>query len=169
MRKAATASTARILLRRPVGKKRKRNRDQAAHEVGVAVPAIVQDFFALRARSRLAVQPHLADATAYFVGVVVGLGAQGFERMTQFDDVAVPILPLIERGEIIADDVNCRQRMREARCTVHNPYMGAGQSSTSTLFARSSAWTADQVGSLANHTVSKPLALKRSPEVKRKP
>ena len=100
------------LLRSSVGKKRDCNRDQASHEVRIAIAAVVQDFFALGVRFRLALELNLADAAAHFVGVIVRLRAQRLERMAQFDNIAIPVLPLVERGEIIADDVDRRQRMR---------------------------------------------------------
>ena len=94
------------LLRSAVGKKRNRDRDQAAYQMRVAVAGVVQDFSAFRACRRFAFQPNLADAAPHFVDVVVGLLAQGLKRMTQFEDIAIPILPIVERGEIVAYGVD---------------------------------------------------------------
>lgn len=120
------------LLRGSVGKKRNCDCDQASHEVRIAIPAVVQDFFAFGVRFHLALEPNLADAASHFVGVIVRLRAQGLERMAQFDDIAIPVLPVVERGEIIADVVDRQQRMRRPDCVVHGPYMGIYEGSAST-------------------------------------
>ena len=119
------------LLRRAIGKKRDRNGDQPAHEVRVAVATVVQDPPAFRVRRWLAFQPNLADAAPNFVEVVVGLRAQRLERMTQFEDVTISILPVVERCKIVAYTINRRQGMRQPHCVVHRPYMGARQRPTS--------------------------------------
>jgi hypothetical protein len=51
--------------------------------------------------------------------------------MTQFEDVAISILPVIERGKIVAYAVNRRQGMRQPHWVVHRFYMGARQRRTS--------------------------------------
>ena len=94
------------LLRRAIGKKRDRNGDEPAHEVRVAVATVVQDPPAFRVRRWLAFQPNLADAAANFVEVVVGLRAQRLERMSQFEDITISILPVVERGKIVAYAIN---------------------------------------------------------------
>src|ERR1700722_8063807 len=119
------------LLRRTIGKERDRNGDQAPHEVGVAVAAVVQDAYAFRDRPRLAFHPYLSDAAPNFVDVVVGLFARRLERMTQFKDITISILPVVEKGKIVAYAVNCRQGIRQPPWVVHSPYMGAGQRWTS--------------------------------------
>jgi len=60
------------LFRRSIGKKRDCDRDQTAHEVGIAVAAIAQGRSTVAVRRRLAFQPHLTDAAPDLVGVVVG-------------------------------------------------------------------------------------------------
>jgi hypothetical protein len=122
------------LLRRPVGKKCNRNGDQPSHQVRVAVPAVVQDPFAFDVRFRLAFEPNLADAASHFGDVVVGRLAQRLEGVTQFDDIAIPVLPIVERGEVVAYGVDRRQGMREPRCVVHRPYMGFSERSASASF-----------------------------------
>jgi hypothetical protein len=97
------------LFRRSIGKKRDCDRDQTAHEVGIAVAAIAEDRSALALRRGLAFQPHLTDATPDLVGVVMGGRAQRLERMAQLDDVTISILPVIEGGEIVAYVVDRRQ------------------------------------------------------------
>ena len=64
------------LLRRSIGEKRDRERDQPAHNVRVAVAAIVQDRLAADPCSILAFQPHLTDATPHLVDFIVGRLAQ---------------------------------------------------------------------------------------------
>jgi len=91
------------LLRGPAGKERNRNGDQSPHEVRVAVAAKMQGLAAIRARLRLAFQPNLTDAAPHLVGVIVGRRAQGFERVTQFEDIAVAILPIVKGVKIFAD------------------------------------------------------------------
>jgi hypothetical protein len=60
------------LFRRSIGKKRDCDRDQTAHEVGIAVAAIAQGRSTVAVRRRFAFQPHLTDAAPDLVGVVVG-------------------------------------------------------------------------------------------------
>ena len=108
------------LLRGSVRKKRNCDRDQASHEVRIAIAAVVQDFFAFGVRFRLALEPNLADAASHFVGVIVRLRAQRLERMAQFDDIAIPVLPVVERGEIIADDR--RSPTKDALASLRRPW-----------------------------------------------
>ena len=97
------------LVRRPVGKERNRNSDQSAHEVRVAVAAKMQGLSAIPARLRLALQPDLADAAPHLGGVIVGRRAQWLERVTELDDIAVAILPIIKGVKVFADRLDRRQ------------------------------------------------------------
>ncbi len=101
------------LLRRSIGEKRDRERDQPAHNVRVAVAAIVQDRLAAGACSILVFQPHLTDATPHLVDFIVGRLAKRLERMTEFDDIAITILPIVEGGEIVADGLEISQAILE--------------------------------------------------------
>jgi len=101
------------LLWRPIREKRHRDRDQPAHKVRVAVAAIVQDRLAAGACSILAFQPHLTDAAPHLVDFIVGRLAQWLERMTEFDDIAIAILPIVEGGEIVADGLEISQAILE--------------------------------------------------------
>ena len=101
------------LLWRPIREKRHRDRDQPAHQVRVAVAAIVQDRLAVSAPSRLAFQPYLTDAAPHLVDFIVGRLAQWLERMTEFDDIAIAILPIVEGGEIVADGLEISQAILE--------------------------------------------------------
>ena len=69
----------------------------------VAVAAIVQDRLAVSAPSRLAFQPYLTDAAPHLVAFIVGRLAKGLEGMTEFDDIAIVILPIVEGGEIVTN------------------------------------------------------------------
>jgi hypothetical protein len=97
------------LLWRPIREKRDRDRDQPANEVRVAVAAIVQDRFAVGARSRLAFQPYLTDAAKHLIAFIVGRLAKGLEGMTEFDDITIAILPIVEGGEIVTNGLERSQ------------------------------------------------------------
>ena len=97
------------LLWRPIREKRDRDRDQPANDVRVAVAAIMQDHLAVGARSRLAFQPYLTDAAPHLVAFIVGRLAKGLEGMTEFNDIAIAILPIVEGGEIVADGLEISQ------------------------------------------------------------
>ena len=70
----------------------------------------MQDHLAVDARSRLAFQPYLTCAAPHLVAFIVGRLAKRLEGMTEFDDIAIAILPIVEGGEIVADGVNACQR-----------------------------------------------------------
>ena len=97
------------LLWRPIREKRDRDRDQSAHKVRIAVASKMKDRLAGGARSRLAFQPHLTDAAPHLVDFIVGCLAKRLEGMTEFDDIAIAILPIVEGGEIVADDLEISQ------------------------------------------------------------
>jgi hypothetical protein len=101
------------LLWRPIRKKRDRDRDQPANDVRVAVAAIMQDRLAVGARSRLAFQPYLTDAAPHLVACIVGRLAERLEGMTEFHDIAIAILPIVEGGEIVADGLEISQAILE--------------------------------------------------------
>ena len=89
---------------------RKRDGDKAAHQVRVAVAPIMEHPFPSRIRAIAKLKPHLADAAADFIRTVVGGLAQGLERPTQFENIPIAILPVVEEGEVAADGVNACQR-----------------------------------------------------------
>jgi hypothetical protein len=103
------------LLRRSIRKQRNRNGDQPSHEVRVAVATVVQSFFAFGVRLQFAHQPNLADAAPNLVGAVVRFFAQRLERMPKLDDIAIPILPIIEGSKVFANDVDRRQSWGQSR------------------------------------------------------
>jgi hypothetical protein len=53
--------------------------------------------------ARLAFEPNLADAAAHPIRLVMGLGGQRLQRMAEFDQIAVAVIPIVEEGEISAD------------------------------------------------------------------
>ena len=107
--KGAQGVDGKNLLWRPIGEKRDRDRDQPANEMRVAVTAVMQDPLAIGARSRLAFQPYLTDAAPHLVAFIVGRLAKRLEGMTEFDDIAIAILPIVEGGEIVADGLEISQ------------------------------------------------------------
>jgi hypothetical protein len=94
--KGAKGVNRKNLPRRLVGKKGDRDGDQASHQMRVAVASIMEDLFAIGAFSRLALQPNLADAAPHLVHAVARRLAERLERVTQFDDITVAILPIVE-------------------------------------------------------------------------
>lgn len=93
-----------------VGIKRERNSQKAAHQMRIAVAAVVKRLLARCVRARIQLQPDLADATAHLVGVIVSGLAQRFERTPEFENIAVAILPVVQEGEIAANRVKACQR-----------------------------------------------------------
>ncbi len=92
--------------RRLVGIKPHQDRDQAAHDMSVAVAAEMEEGAPVRVRAELVHQPDLADAARHLVfRRMLGL-AQGLEFLAEFDYVAVPLLPLIEKGEVVYEVQN---------------------------------------------------------------
>ena len=76
----------------------------------VAVAPIMEHPFPGRIRPSAKLKPHLADAAANFIRIVVGSLAQGLERPTEFENIAIAILPVVEEGEVAADGVKACQR-----------------------------------------------------------
>ena len=62
----------------------------------VAVATIMEDHLAIGAFSWLALQPNLADAAPHLVHAIMRRLAERLERVTQFDDITVAILPIVE-------------------------------------------------------------------------
>jgi len=51
----------------------------------------------------------LTDAAPHLVALIVGRLAKRLEGMTEFDDIAIAILPIVEGGEIVADGLEISQ------------------------------------------------------------
>src|SRR5262249_18702080 len=92
-------------LRRAAGKKRQHDRDQAAHDMGVAVAAIIDARLAVVSIDAFG-QPHLADAALHLVLRRMLLLRQWLQRATEFDDIAVAVIPLVQQLEIVPDFVD---------------------------------------------------------------
>src|SRR5215217_4797455 len=69
-------------------------RNQPAHDVGVAVAAPMQDGLG-RGGFDAPLKPNLAGAALNLVGVVVRLRRQGRQHAAEFDEVAIALLPLV--------------------------------------------------------------------------
>src|SRR3954451_16482930 len=88
------------LLRRAAGIKREHDRNQPAHDMRVAVATIPEDRRAVAAVDVLG-EPDLADAALYLVlGRMLRL-RQRFQGAAEFDDVAVAVVPLFQKLEIV--------------------------------------------------------------------
>src|SRR5579863_8904507 len=83
------------LLRRAIGEKRDRDRDQPPHQVRVAVAAIVEDRPAIAVDLPLALQPDLTDAAPHLIDVTVRGLVERFKRVAKLNDIAIAILPLV--------------------------------------------------------------------------
>jgi hypothetical protein len=51
----------------------------------------------------------LTDAAPHLVAFIVGRLAKGLEGMTEFDDIPIAILPIVEGGEILTNGLEIRQ------------------------------------------------------------
>ncbi len=88
------------LARRPIRIKRKSDRQQTAHEMRIAVAAIVKHRLARCIDALAEFEPHLADAAANLVRVVVGGFAQRLQRAAEVENVAVAVFPILKEGKI---------------------------------------------------------------------
>src|SRR4051812_1035418 len=100
------------LLRRVAGIKRQQDRDQTAHDVGVAVAEIVQPRFAVAAAVDLLGEPDLAGAAIDLVGRGMFRLRHRRQRAAEFDDVAVAVVPLVQQRKIIPDLVDVHRGPR---------------------------------------------------------
>src|SRR5258706_450980 len=98
------------LLRCAAGIQRQQDRDQAAHDMRVAIAEIVEVRFAAIAVDLLG-EPDLAGAAVDLVGGgVLGLRHR-IQRAAEFDDVAVAVVPLVQQRKIVPDFVDRRHRV----------------------------------------------------------
>ncbi len=86
-----------------IGIQRESDRDQTAHQMGIAVAEEMKHRAPVGAGARFALDPDLADATAHLGRLVVRGFGQRFERLAEFEDVAVAIFPIVEKSEVLAD------------------------------------------------------------------
>ena len=80
-------------------------RDQAAHDVGVAVAAEVQHGLG-PGRLDAPLEPDLARAAAHLVGIVVRLRRQRRQHPAELDDVAIALVPVVQELEVRDDLVD---------------------------------------------------------------
>ena len=106
--------------RSPIRKAEIEIRDQPANEVRVAVAAIVQDRLAVGSRSRVAFQPYLTDAAprTLLLSILEPAFAKGLEGMTEFDDIAIAILPIVEKeAKCVTDGFKIQPGQSTRICT----------------------------------------------------
>src|SRR5262245_8604579 len=77
--------------------------DQPAYDVGIAVANETQARIVSRRTVAAGGEPNLAGAAAYLVGVGSERLRKGRQAAPQLDDVAVAVLPVVEKCEIGAD------------------------------------------------------------------
>ena len=77
--------------------------DQSTNEVRVAVAAVMEDCHSGVVDPQLLLQPDLAYTSPHFISFVVGNLAQGFEAVSQLDQIAISVLPVVEGAEIFAN------------------------------------------------------------------
>src|SRR5947209_17193038 len=117
------------LVRRPVGIKRQGQRDEAAHDMRVAVAAEMQDGLALRLAGDLRLEPDLACAALHLVGRTMRLFGQRLERAAELDQIAVAVFPLVQELKVFKDLVDLHRPYMDRRKPFRKP--GAGASAPS--------------------------------------
>jgi hypothetical protein len=95
-----------------VGIERDSDRRQAAHQMRIAVAAIMKHRLSGRVHVGFELKPDLTDASAHFVRVVMGFLAERLERAAEIENVAVAVLPIVKEGEIFADRFETCQGLR---------------------------------------------------------
>src|SRR5262249_39667190 len=79
------------------------DRDQPAHDVGVAVAREGQDWTTGAVRLDAGRKPHLAGAALHLVGVTARSFRQRLEFAPELDHIAITVVPVVEDGEIVDD------------------------------------------------------------------
>jgi len=100
--------------------KRQQDRNQSAHDMGVAVAQVFQQCFAGIAAFEALGEPNLAGATLHLVGGRMLGFRHRFERPAEFDDIPVTVVPIFQQLEIFPDLVN----RRHDRAQPSKPYIG---------------------------------------------
>src|SRR5580698_3595747 len=108
------------LLRSMARIKRQQDRDQSAHDMGVAVAQVFQQRFARVAAFKALREPNLAGAPLHLVGSRMLCFRHRLERPAEFDDIPVTVVPILQQLEIFPDFVNCRHD----RAQPSKPYIG---------------------------------------------
>ena len=102
----ADGSIARMSRAALVGIQGEQDRDQPAHDMGVAVAAKREDRSAGAVRPHGGGKPDLAGAALHLVCVGMRLGRKRGERAAELDDVPIAVVPFVEQGEVVADLVD---------------------------------------------------------------
>src|SRR6202048_3020255 len=109
------------LLGRGAGVQRQQDRYQPPHDVGVAVAEIFQQGFVAPAAVDLPGKPDLAGAALHLVGGgMLGFGHR-IEHASEFDDVPVAVVPILQQLKIIPDFVDRHWFPR----SIPKPYIGS--------------------------------------------
>ena len=82
---------------------REQDRNQAAHDMRIAIAAKFQHGSACAVRADVRGEPDLTGAAAYFIGLGMLGFRHWFERAANFDQVAITIVPIVEQREVIRD------------------------------------------------------------------
>ena len=105
---SATASVARMSCAPLAGIEREQDRDQPAHDMGVAVAGEGQHRARRAVRLDRGRKPHLAGAALHLVGVAARGLRQRRQRAAKLDQIAIAVVPLVQQGEILDDLVDRR-------------------------------------------------------------
>jgi hypothetical protein len=97
------------LPRRTPRKEREDEGDEAAHDQRVAVAAKRQHRRAGGVMDAARIQPDLADAAAHAIFFGAGGLRQWLQRAAKLDQIAIAILPIVEKFEIADDLVDIRR------------------------------------------------------------
>ena len=100
------------LARALAGIEREEDRDQPAHDVGVAVALEGQRRAVGAVRLHVGHQPDLAGAAAHLVGLGVRRLGERRQVASELDHIAVAIVPLVEQLEILNDVVDIGHGLR---------------------------------------------------------
>src|SRR4029079_6914489 len=110
------------VLSRLAGVEREENRDQATHDMGVAVPDEAQSR-AAAIRIDFGREPDLAHAALHLVRCPALALAQGLTPAPALDDAAIAVLPVVEELEVGADLVESRDLARIGK-RIHDSNIG---------------------------------------------
>ena len=101
-------------------------RDQPAHDVGVALAAHAENGSVLR-RFGAGLEPDLARAAANLVGLRPRRVGQRLHHAAEFDDVAVALVPIVEKLEVRDDLVEGGQHAGTDDGVGTTPHIGANR------------------------------------------
>ena len=109
-----------------LGKHGKQNGDEATHDVRIAVAGKGEHGPAGAIVAHGCRQPDLAGATLHLVCVGAVAFCQRPQCATEFDEIAIAVVPLFEQGKIVDDLVERgTNRRRSGHGLGHDEYIGA--------------------------------------------